>query len=558
MTRLSDFLFVHKTKDGTVATHTRIPPDPEKKFGGSYHISEAERDTFLDIYHAHVFDRSIPEYLTEIQPEIGAMAIDIGFRYKTPERVYEKAHILSFIEMIGDLLIEFVSPITTIPVYVFDKQDINILPDKIKDGIHFIFGIRVDRTVRQLLYDKVVQKMGNIWNDLEQHLACTWEQVLDRGVFLGTTGWQLYGSRKPGHAAYKLCGTYEYKDVGNGMEIFESKLSKFDVSTRLSELSVQHPYPVGEIVERHAEAYNNVRNPRQIVAPTTTLAGVDKLLEDLFTTSDTARFRELHEYVMCLPEKYYNEYSEWIRVGWALKNTSVQLFPSWLKFSCKSHKFDASNGAAALEEQWNSWKKKDQEADKLTDKSIAYWARNENPTAYNAIRSNTLDFLVVEVINQKCSTEFDFATIVHFMYKDLFACVSIKNKTWFEYNGNRWIETDSGTKLRNKISAKNGVYDLFQKKMLESTADMAKYDAVTQPEKHDKARKRCGHIAGIMTDLKRTDKKENIMREACHLFFIPKFYELLDSKNHILCLRYLSNYVLWQNYKMFFCIHHNF
>ena len=49
--------------------------------------------------------------------------------------------------------------------------------------------------------------------------------------------------------------------------------------------------------------------------------------------------RETHEYTMCLPAAYYDSEPKWIRVGWALRNTSPHLFLTWIAFSAKSTKF---------------------------------------------------------------------------------------------------------------------------------------------------------------------------------------------------------------------------
>jgi P4 family phage/plasmid primase-like protien len=66
-------------------------------------------------------------------------------------------------------------------------------------------------------------------------------------------------------------------------------------------------------------------------------------------------------------------------------------------------------------------------------------------------------------------------------------------------------------------------------------------------EQKDILEKRQKKICTIMIDLKKTDKKANIMREACDLFYIKDFMNLLDSKNHILCF---SNGVIdFQNRK---------
>ena len=46
--------------------------------------------------------------------------------------------------------------------------------------------------------------------------------------------------------------------------------------------------------------------------------------------------REVHEYTMALSEKYYEAgtYNEWIRVGFALKNTSERHLITWIAFQC--------------------------------------------------------------------------------------------------------------------------------------------------------------------------------------------------------------------------------
>ena len=51
--------------------------------------------------------------------------------------------------------------------------------------------------------------------------------------------------------------------------------------------------------------------------------------------------KEIHQFVMILPEKYWGpgSYDNWIRVGWALKNTDLKLFPTWLKFCSQSSEF---------------------------------------------------------------------------------------------------------------------------------------------------------------------------------------------------------------------------
>jgi len=535
MTFLSEFLSLHSAKKTKGAvTHTRIPDGD--KGGGSYSIPSEELATFYELYYSHVFTRLNYEHLTEIQAEVGALAIDLDFRYKTAERKYINEHIVAFVETVGLLLDALVAPQSPIDVFVFEKPEVNVQPDVIKDGIHLVFGIRLDRTVKKMLYRRLLAKMA-IWDDLVEHLTNSWDSVLDRGVFVGTTGWQLYGSRKPGHQAYSLTQIHSVRKVDGAVQVWPERLDKFDVARRFPELSVQYPHPLGELVPELQSEYNGLNAPPKPTAKKSasvalTEATLDETLEALFEEcKENTKLRETHEYAMCLPALFYDDYDKWLKVGFALKHTDDRLFPSWVKFSSQSAKFSFAS-VDKFKDMWTSWVKKDV---MLTDRSIAYWARTENPVAYEAIRTKTLDHLVTEITKQKQTTETDFATVLHFLYKDYFACVGIRNQLWYEYSGQRWTEMDSGTNLRRRISSPDGMFKLFQDKSREAMAEVTKVLPLDNKEKLDAARRWMNQCAIILVDLKRTEKKQNIMREACHLFYVPHFMDNLDNKNHILC-----------------------
>ena len=55
--------------------------------------------------------------------------------------------------------------------------------------------------------------------------------------------------------------------------------------------------------------------------------------------------KETHDFTMCLPETYWGpgSYNNWIKVGWALKNTHKKLLLSWIKFSSQSPDFSYSD-----------------------------------------------------------------------------------------------------------------------------------------------------------------------------------------------------------------------
>jgi hypothetical protein len=130
------FLKSHAAPTSKESTHTRIGSDQPKIYGGSYTILPDQRNEFYKLYYKHVFENGNSEYLTEKQLDVGAIAIDIDFRYKEPKRAYTNNDILEFIDVVVQQINILFNVVGNFFIYVFEKDTINVLPDKIKDGIH--------------------------------------------------------------------------------------------------------------------------------------------------------------------------------------------------------------------------------------------------------------------------------------------------------------------------------------------------------------------------------------------------------------------------------------
>ena len=547
--KLNDFLKAHLTKDKAVVTNTRIP---DKEGGGngagSYQIKDAELDSFYQIYFRSVFDPTKPslEYLTEMQREVGPLAIDIDFRYRAPSRAYTAQHLEDFVDAVTEELIDMYQDLGTVQVFVLEKSKVNQTDQHIKDGIHFIFGVNMHRCAKEMLRRRILARIGDVWKSLESALTNDWPSVLDHNVMIGGTAWQLIGSRKPRHEAYRHTFTYHADCADKTVSLSRDTAGAMTLEL-LPMLSVRflgHPTPdLAEHLEPefHELQTGQTKKKSAFVATTAgprglnTAEDVDAALEALFSTTQDYKLRETHDYVMLLPVKYYgaNSFEKWVRVGWALKNTDVNLFPSWVKFSAQSSTF-LYQDVPEMFDQWSKWSKNDA-SNMLTKRSIMYWARTENPAAYVEVNEQTLSRCVEVVTNLPVVQEYDIAGLLYHMYKDPFVCVSIKNRIWFEYQNHRWSETDMGTNLRNKISGVDGLYPLFARVMAETTSELHTLDQVANPDAWDRAKKRIAKVTTILQDLKKTEKKGNIMKEASFMFYIRQFMDKLDTHSHILC-----------------------
>ena len=579
-----NYLRTFNAVKGDGFTHTRIGGDKTQTppiFGGSYKINDSDWKKFMEQYYEHVFVKGNKEYLTEKQLiDNGPVMIDIDFRYDTSitSKQHKKEHIIDGVMLYADKIKELVdvTPGSVIEVFVMEKDSVNPLEDKTKDGIHIIIGVKMHKALQVLLRKKVLPELKNEWDDLP--ITNSWEDVLDEGVTKGFSNWQLYGSRKPAHKAYMI--KYHLKLKYNGPDtdarewsIDTCPLEQFSTEKNIHKLSARYTeyqgFPLMPGVQDAFEAAkdslrqntdkktsnaaagtvkHNNRSKHQSSSSSKTAysdinseAMLDNMLETLFEDIGALNYRlkETHEYTMSLPEMYFGpgSYSKWIRVGMALHNTHKDLFLTWLKFSCQetgaTGKFDWRQ-VPDFYDKWEKLSHNSSNSDCLTYRSIMYWSKNDAREKHDLIQKSTIDYFIRITTDTDTATEFDLASVLYNMYKDRFVCTSIKNKTWYEYINHRWHEIDSGNTLRLAISKE--MHHIYSEKIAEITnrinvaddagdGSRAKMMAISQ------------RMIDISTILKQTQKKQNIMREACELFYDSEFLSKLDRNPYLMCFK---------------------
>ena len=578
VTNLNDWLLARKAAKGGVYTHTKIGDKELNIYGGTYNISEADKQTFQKKYYKATFKENTKQYLTEKQLiDNGPIMIDIDLRYSTEikEKQHSNEHILDFImaylEKCNDVI--EVTENQCIDVFVMEKNKVNCLPEKTKDGIHIIIGISLHKGLQTILRDKMIEEIPEMWDDLP--ITNNWDEVFDAGVTKGLVNWQLYGSMKPKHSPYLVKKHYSITYDGVNWSPEENNMERFNTEKMLEKLSAQYTgYPSFKMLESMKKEFElacktlgkksklpTVGESKYKLTQKSTLSNMaitdiknhellDNLIEEMLENVSPSDYhiKETHDYTMTLPEEYYGpgSYNKWIRTGWALSATSDKLFLTWLKFSSReicrdtlkgiNGKFDWNN-VSQLYDMWNSFDS-GHRADGLTHRSIMYWSKLSVPDKFYAIYRETVDYFINVTISSCGSsdkngdnpTEFDLAQVLYQMYKDKYVCVSIKNNCWFEYKNHRWYEIDQGTSLRMNISTH--MWRLYFERLQPFVNKMAL-------EEDDEVRNGITRIANkygnICELLKKTVWKNNIMREARELFYDQYFIEKLDQNPYLLC-----------------------
>jgi hypothetical protein len=514
---LSEFLAKHSTKATTTGasqpTHTRIPDKELNIYGGSYIIPKEELATFHQLYSNHIFTNKRREYLTEKQLEngTGPMVVDFDFRYNhnVEQRIHTKEHVLDMVLLYLEELKEHYTFVSNKPfdVFVFEKPGVNRLSDGslTKDGIHMLIGVQVDHTVQQMIREKMLVKLPEIW-DLP--LINDWASVLDEGISKGVTNWQLFGSRKPGNDAYELTHHYNISLDGSDGEFMTTEVdtAKFDFKRDFVRLSVQNDAnPKFEMNPKIIDSYNKlVKNKgAKIKKPVSKTkvnllvvdddsdendsqqmslsdiddeASLDKAIEMMMTTLKPNEYeiKETHMYAQTLPAKYYEPGSHLLnrKVAFALKHTDDRLFLSWVKLRSKADDFDYRE----IPKLYNDWKvyfKNNNKDTSITRRSIMFWSKQDSFDEYEKVKATTIDYFIDESISSQ--TEFDLAQVLKQMFKDRYVCISYATKggVWYVFKNHRW-EPDKGLSLRMAISKE--MYSLYASKSEDLEKEYHHYD----------------------------------------------------------------------------------
>jgi P4 family phage/plasmid primase-like protien len=566
--KYDDLLKSFKCNKGDNILNTRIGDKELNIYGGCYNIKYTNE--FWELYNDHVFVNNNYEYLTEKQLlENGPLLIDIDLRYNSniKKRQHNKTHILDIIILYLNKLNEIfdIDDKSNIFAYVSEKPEVNLLDNKTKDGIHIVFTIKMNKSEQLVLRKKILNELENIFESLP--IVNSYEDIIDEGITKGFVNWQFFGSRKPGNKAYNLSYYYSliYNKDDDIWDIKEKNISKNELIKHLPIMSARYDNHIRfslknnkTLLEAIQEQENNLNHKDKKPKANIINNNIDfeyfdykkikndndlnNLVEVFLNnlSNNDYELKETHLYAMILPENYYGEgsYNKWIRVGWALKNTNEKMFLSWIKLSSQSKTFDYSD----IPEYYNMWKSfETRNSDKLTSRSIMFWAKTDNFIKYQEIRQETIsyyiDLTLESIINKDKIGEFDLANVLFQLYKDQFVCVSIKNNQWYEYKDYKWHEIDSGNSLRLLISKK--MHDIYIRKAHDLIETITKLE--NNEQNADPLKLKSSKLGDICILLKTTTCKNNIMKEAKELFYDKDFLNKLDANPYLLCF---NNYVV--------------
>jgi len=526
MEEFRQILSKFKCEKGVSYTHTSIG-NPKI----SLCIPKECESEFYDVY-TRAMVKGIKLHLTEKPEDPSPMRIDLDFRFPmiTPQpeqlpRLYTVEHLHKILKVYYEYLLEFLDVTEKDTIcYVLEKPYPVENRNRIKDGIHIIFPrLIVPHSFQFMIRKRVLDIASQVFSGM--NLCNPYEDVIDEAI-IDRNCWQMYGSSKVDCEKYAVTDIYTFNK--DSRTLIQSSLPTAAEELQLVKLLSMRgktEYPTSFFEDKKIEFEDYVR----IVLPTVDERRKSRLQSQIFWKSKnlTKNFISEDDYILarqlvleCLSPRRAENYEEWIKLGWTLRNIDHRLLEVWIDFSRLSSKFLEGE----CEKQWDNMR-----IDTMGMGTLRWWARQDNNQKYQELIDSSVSALLDQCINSS-GAHFDVAKVVHALYKDKYR-FTVKD-TWYTFidNKHRWVRTREGLKLRLILSC-----DVCQKFMERSTywnQESTKPGVEELARSNYMAKSKMGNE--ICLKLKSAGYKNSVMTECKGLFTDEKFEELLDSHPHLI------------------------
>jgi P4 family phage/plasmid primase-like protien len=220
---------------------------------------------------------------------------------------------------------------------------------------------------------------------------------------------------------------------------------------------------------------------------------------------------------------------DWLDVGYCLFNIgggSEDALDLWDEFSRKDNNKYVSR--ESLMKYWDTMR-----PGKWTIGSLKRWAKMSNPREYDSWANSNVTGLITKSI--ALGRKFEIAAIVKQLFGDNYVCSDISKKTWYYFDGVRWIRSDDAHTLRIKLSTDlTKVYEKYRKEYITSKRENDEDEDGDDGERK-KADPTLKKIKKIIKDLGEPGSKSSIIRECADLLYDPLFEDKLDQNEDLIC-----------------------
>lgn len=514
------------SSDGLPITHLSFG-----LFNGKFHLNADDRDKFMELYINAINNGVDDLTILEKQLDYGPIIVDIDL--EIPNDDYKSGRLYD-IKLVENIINKYIIAIKKyllikeeIKVYLFEKNNVTLKENEVKDGFHLIIRpISTHFKIKHLIRNEVV-KMCEDDNTFKEYLG-TPDKIIDKAV-VSTNAWFLYGSKKPNGLNYYLTKIYDENNnitydninkISYNIKKGTQKSKEYSNDKFIHTFSLQDP---DYNDKRFRTKLCNNYADSDIDAECEKKGIIDeiKVERNNYELCDKKEqnFNRANSLLSMLAKERSNNYNDWLNVGFALHSISDFLLDSWILFSKKSNKYKEGE----CEKIWKSMKNPVNK-NLLTIKSLAYWAKQDDPKTYDKFIKEEFKKSMKDSLE---GTSYQIAKSIFTKYGDRFVCADL-NKSWYEFKYHRWHKSPEGYSLQSLLSEEFVNEYLMEENRLNIEATKA------NPDEKEKILSNKAKISNIIKKLMTFSFKKTLMDECKGLFFDEKFDEKLNSNVNLI------------------------
>lgn len=597
------FLGTYPANTGEGGTHTSMSGRPAP---GKFSIPEVFLTEFVDSVYDAIWNENRELHLTESHPKNGCrLVVDVDLRFNTKDLdmnsigiVYTSQDLIQIVRKYQDFIHELYpeASLDKLTCWVFQRKTGGYLHTKNhqiwKDGFHLLFpDVVLAYPVLNWIRSRIVKWVGEMKAEggFLEGATNSPDEMIDATV-VEKGRWLMYGTNKPGLAAYNWTCIVPFKDNGEIQPIDDDKNTTFvtrDIYRKTS-LMLSGEYWTTDHLSKEVKDYGkrigiiekvnailegeNQQNPmgqaggdlegipgtyaetlalmrsgqlQTSGAPNTEdclLAPVDTKImvrraNQAITSPPHANKNFVEDLLGVLKPARCETYQDWFLVGAALhhENSGTEWFEMWREWSSSASNYDL----VSCETKWFREYGRYNGENPVTLATIRKMAREDNAKGYLEVvdKYKERDEFFALVRDACMSmTEQDFARILHFMCESEFA---FSEGDWYQYLGHRWamFPKKRGGQIDTTILRKKIAEDLLSFYYAYQYF-LAGKSLMAQTSHNDGIRDSFDELSKLVTrvtmKLKTTTMKRHIIEEAEILFLKSSFVDKLDMNPYLL------------------------
>lgn len=519
MSTLQSFLINHRSMSHCTHTTTYNPR-------GKYSIPDEKLKEFTCLYAQALLNGkqlSVTEFSTNNYIPV-LVDVDIKKIIDSDDMIllYNANHVSDivrcFIEVFEEILMDVKEE--DLSCFVMERDGYIVTNDSqkfCKNGFHLHFPKVFLTRIQQecILIPIVKQKM--ISKKIQLPDGMTYDTIFDETIYKGKgKPWYMYGSTKkeapqPYLCKYMFLGN-KTKDVNWETHLLRNEFENKEES--LLENCIQFFSILGPDKE---EYYRQIDPDVELLqqqddvnsssgASTKKSPMVDKQIR--VYESDSHVDEIVDSMLSLLPEKYYQEYDLWIRIGWILHNQYLGTYDGycrWDEFSKQSvDKYDSER----IRQEWSKMR-----LENYTYATLIHFVKNDNPEGFRTFFHQRSENYFLSALSQETATHNDIANILYSKFSDNYKCASIKPNLWYVFTEHIWKLSDDGVELRNHISTSIARRFISMKKDLEENEKRSLESKKAKLQRDLKPLLRqCENIKEYMDELDQNESEDRIQR----------------------------------------------